>query len=233
MIHPAPYLTALSLPSDAPAAGPRERSPAQAGAGRTSSLSSGRSACSARFSQLWLCSCPGPGDVLCVVTRGCSACLELTVLSVSHATSLRQHSHCAVSGHQCGLWSPQSPCLSSCLALDVTFSVLWITLTTRTGPERPEPEPESPLGPTLSKKAKKVGCDRAERDQSVQCGPAVSGSVSHRVRERTQLVVTTSSPASYVSVTSEQYSEHPGQLTLWLTPTARTGHRVSLATEGW
>ena len=24
MIHPAPYLTALSLPSDAPAAGPRE-----------------------------------------------------------------------------------------------------------------------------------------------------------------------------------------------------------------
>lgn len=37
MIHPAPYLTALSLPSDAPAAGPRERRAVQAGAGRTSS----------------------------------------------------------------------------------------------------------------------------------------------------------------------------------------------------
>ena len=68
MIHPAPYLTALSLPSDAPAAGPRERSPAQAGAGRTSSLSSGRSACSAAPRGFLSSDCAlVPGRVMCYV----------------------------------------------------------------------------------------------------------------------------------------------------------------------
>ena len=205
--HPA-------LPGDAPAspaaaAGPQRAAPAQAGpAGRTSSglwaahTPSSPAALRGFLSSELACSCPGPG-VMCDQAE----CLSV-VSPTCHqsASTLTQDTSLASQGSH-------SPRVAPRVWLDVTFSALWITLTTRTGPERPEPEPESPLGPTLSKKAKKVGCDRAEGDQSgitvYSAAPAVTGlSITQSAREDTAHHTIITPPSDLVvlwTVTSEGY----------------------------